>query len=244
MVPPATLPVRGPQDQHKHCRTRSFDWHSLVAHSAMTWSPRGDTVGCLEHTAFTRVTTMADSDGWHEVGLVFQARGLNPPSVPMASVGSNTASGSSRGYLQQEHIMPSRLLPGSEDPDRDLSCGSRMTAPCELPGQPAADGPAPDPGGIAPTSSQATGSTTLSGPASHGLTTSVLTAAMTAYTLGAGITATAGTRLALQWLLITVFGLHPFQAVPTGEVMHSCCSSLLPQWSVLSWGNLRACCPP
>ena len=98
--------------------------------------------------------------------------------------------------------------------------------------------------GFTPVTSLTTGSTTLSGPASHGLTTSVLTAAMTAYTLGAGITATAGTRLALQWLLITVFGLHPFQAVPTGEVMHGCCSSLLPQWSVLSWGNLRACCPP
>jgi len=41
---------------------------------------------------------------------------------------------------------------------------------------------------------------------------------------------TAGTRLALQWLLITVFGLHPLQAVPTNEVMHGCCSSLLPQW--------------
>ncbi len=53
---------------------------------------------------------------------------------------------------------------------------------------------------------------------------------MTAYALGAGITATAGTRLALQWLLITVFGLHPLQAVPTNEVMHGCCSSLLPQW--------------
>ena len=34
---------------------------------------------------------------------------------------------------------------------------------------------------------------------------------MLVYTLGAGITAAAGTRLALQLLLITVFGLHPFQ---------------------------------
>ena len=37
---------------------------------------------------------------------------------------------------------------------------------------------------------------------------------MIAYALGAGITAAAGTRLALQWLLITGFGLHPFQALP------------------------------
>ena len=34
---------------------------------------------------------------------------------------------------------------------------------------------------------------------------------MLVYALGAGITAAAGTRLALQLLLITVFGLHPFQ---------------------------------
>jgi hypothetical protein len=46
-------------------------------------------------------------------------------------------------------------------------------------------------------------------------TTSVLTAAMLVYALGAGITAAAGTRLALQLILITVFGLHPSQALLT-----------------------------
>lgn len=38
---------------------------------------------------------------------------------------------------------------------------------------------------------------------------------MLVYTLGAGITAAAGTRLALQLILITVFGLHPSQALLT-----------------------------
>jgi len=42
-------------------------------------------------------------------------------------------------------------------------------------------------------------------------TTGVLTEAMIVYALGAGITAAAGTRLALQSILIAVFGLHPFQ---------------------------------
>jgi len=37
---------------------------------------------------------------------------------------------------------------------------------------------------------------------------------MIVYALGAGITAAAGTRLALQLILITVFGLHPFQVPP------------------------------
>jgi len=51
-------------------------------------------------------------------------------------------------------------------------------------------------------------------PAAQWQTTSVLTAAMLVYALGAGITAAAGTRLALQLILITVFGLHPFQVPP------------------------------
>ena len=52
-------------------------------------------------------------------------------------------------------------------------------------------------------------------PATQWLTTSALTAAMLVYALGAGITAAAGTRLALQLLIITVFGWHPFQAPQT-----------------------------
>ena len=47
-------------------------------------------------------------------------------------------------------------------------------------------------------------------------TTNVSTAAMLVYAAGAGITAAAGTRLALQLVLITVFGLHPFQVPPDG----------------------------
>jgi len=42
-------------------------------------------------------------------------------------------------------------------------------------------------------------------------TTSFLTAATLVYTIGAGITAAAGTRLALQWFLDNVFKLHSFQ---------------------------------
>ncbi len=55
-------------------------------------------------------------------------------------------------------------------------------------------------------------------PATQWQTTGVLTAAMIVYALGAGITAAAGTRLALQLILITVFGLHPFQVPPTNEL--------------------------
>lgn len=46
----------------------------------------------------------------------------------------------------------------------------------------------------------------LDRPTTRCLTTSVLTAAMSVYAIGAGITAAAGTRLALQSLLITGFG--------------------------------------
>jgi hypothetical protein len=42
-------------------------------------------------------------------------------------------------------------------------------------------------------------------------TTSVLTATTLIYTIGAGITAAAGTRLALQWVLVQVFKFVSFQ---------------------------------
>lgn len=71
----------------------------------------------------------------------------------------------------------------------------------------------------------------------QGLTTSVLTAAMLVYALGAGITAAAGTRLALQLVLITVFGLHPSQ-VPLidstdGTVAVRCClARMIVHWAI------------
>ena len=42
-------------------------------------------------------------------------------------------------------------------------------------------------------------------------TTSFLTAATLIYAIGAGITAAAGTRLALQWVLVKGFKLYSFQ---------------------------------
>ena len=42
-------------------------------------------------------------------------------------------------------------------------------------------------------------------------TTSFLTATTLIYAIGAGITAAAGTRLALQWILVACFKSHSFQ---------------------------------
>ena len=42
-------------------------------------------------------------------------------------------------------------------------------------------------------------------------TTSFLTATTLIYAIGAGITAAAGTRLALQWILVNGFKLYSFQ---------------------------------
>ena len=50
-------------------------------------------------------------------------------------------------------------------------------------------------------------------PNSITLTTNALTATTLIYALGAGITAAAGTRLALQLLLVKVFKLYSFQLV-------------------------------
>ncbi len=72
-------------------------------------------------------------------------------------------------------------------------------------------------------------------------TTSLLTAATLIYATGAGITAAAGTRLALQWLIVKGFELYSFQ-LPDLEkpgIVISC--HYLP---VSGLGNLRACCLP
>jgi hypothetical protein len=60
---------------------------------------------------------------------------------------------------------------------------------------------------------------------------------MIVYALGAGITAAAGTRLALQLILITVFGLHPFQVPPTKKVgriaaVRRCLTEVFLHWAI------------
>ena len=72
-------------------------------------------------------------------------------------------------------------------------------------------------------------------------TTSFLTATTLVYAIGAGITAAAGTRLALQWILVEVFRLHSFllpDLKRPGIVIY--CHYL----PVSGLGNLRACCLP
>lgn len=60
-------------------------------------------------------------------------------------------------------------------------------------------------------------------------TTSFLTAATLIYAIGAGITAAAGTRLALQWILVQVFKLNSFRLRGLGRVPHRYFSSLPPR---------------
>ena len=72
-------------------------------------------------------------------------------------------------------------------------------------------------------------------------TTSFLTAATLIYATGAGITAAAGTRLALQWIVVKRFKLYSFQLPDQkwpGIVIY--CHYL----PVSGLGNLRACCLP
>ena len=76
-------------------------------------------------------------------------------------------------------------------------------------------------------------------------TTSALSAAMLVYALGAGITAAAGTRLALQLILSGGFGYHNM-ALRTPNVGRTWYYSFsLPRRiSMLAMGKLRACCHP
>ena len=72
-------------------------------------------------------------------------------------------------------------------------------------------------------------------------TTSLLTATTLIYAIGAGITAAAGTRLALQLFLVKGFKLYSFQLpnLKRPGIVISC--HYLP---VSGLGNLRACCLP
>ena len=72
-------------------------------------------------------------------------------------------------------------------------------------------------------------------------TTSFLTATILIYAIGAGITAAAGTRLALQWILVKGFKLYSFQLPDRVRPSIVICCHYLP---VLGLGNLRACCLP
>lgn len=71
-------------------------------------------------------------------------------------------------------------------------------------------------------------------------TTSFLTATTLIYAIGAGITAAAGTRLALQLFLVKVFKLYSFQLQDIKPCIVIYCH-YLPE---LGLGNLRACCLP
>src|SRR5690348_8082622 len=72
-------------------------------------------------------------------------------------------------------------------------------------------------------------------------TTSFLTAATLIYAIGAGITAAAGTRLALQWILVKGFKLYSFQLLDLKRPSIVIYCHYLP---VSGLGNLRACCLP
>ena len=72
-------------------------------------------------------------------------------------------------------------------------------------------------------------------------TTSFLTATTLIYTIGAGITAAAGTRLALQLILDKGFKLFSFQLPDLDRPGIVIYCHYLP---VSGLGNLRACCLP
>ena len=60
-------------------------------------------------------------------------------------------------------------------------------------------------------------------------TTSFLTATTLIYAIGAGITAAAGTRLALQWILVKGFKVDSFQLQGLERVLYCYFSSLPPR---------------
>ena len=85
-----------------------------------------------------------------------------------------------------------------------------------------------------------TQSAILIAPTRH-QTTSFLTTTTLIYAIGAGITAAAGTRLALQLILDKRFKLFSFQ-LP--DLYRPSIVIFCHYLKIFSWGNLRACCLP
>ena len=74
-------------------------------------------------------------------------------------------------------------------------------------------------------------------------TTSFLTATILIYAIGAGITAAAGTRLALQSLLVKFFRLFSFQtrSVSTPDSIFLVTTSLSQDWVIYAPAAFRRC---
>jgi len=173
----------------------------------------------LEHTEFSTVSFMVDSGG----GPLGRTEGEPQRGCPRLRWRQGTASASSEGDFQQERShhasasgagtycwgLRSNTDPRSAGPSSEEERGHRPGGPGRPPSR----------------------------PATQWQTTGVLTAAMIVYALGAGITAAAGTRLALQLILITVFGLHPFQ-VPLANrasriaAVRRCLTGVFLHWAI------------
>ncbi len=78
------------------------------------------------------------------------------------------------------------------------------------------------------------------GRVARGSATGFLIATTYIYAIGAGITAAAGTRLALQLILVKWFKLFSFQ-LQNEKLRIAISCHYLPE---LGLGNLRACCLP
>src|SRR5690606_8369300 len=74
-------------------------------------------------------------------------------------------------------------------------------------------------------------------------TTSFLTATTLIYATGAGITAAAGTRLALQWILVKGFKLYSFQlpGLKGPVLLFLVTTSLCQEWVICAPAACRGC---
>ena len=180
-------------------RIQSVRRHAMEEHSASS--------GCLGHTGFSTVTARVDSGGGP--GWLCAAPAGRAPGVVRACVRCTDRFDPHRRGLHtgadQDHLSAGT---GPSLPGVVFRCG---------PGPRGAGGAGP-PEGWPRTGPPAGGRTAPAARQTRAQrpTTNVSTAAMLVYAAGAGITAAAGTRLALQLVLITVFGLHPFQVPPDG----------------------------
>ena len=142
--------------------------------------------GCVEHTEFSIVSSMAGSGSG--LGGNLCGAGAAHPWLSMQVLGAPTASTPTEGGFAQELIGPS-----------EGGCWTHCQGLMARGGGGGRSGRTPRDPTHPPTGR-------LADQVTQGQTTNVSTAAMLVYATGAGITAAAGTRLALQLVLIAMFG--------------------------------------
>ena len=216
---PPTVPINhyfGPKNQSEN-KTQVLFYYPMLTYS-------GRVLACFEHSNLFKVNEpelrprREIVEG--RVSSPFEKRD-EPFFREEGAVSLDTPRSETLGVPRRARVAPPpfrgsrRILPLSQEQERASGRRERANQCSPVGGGPASLGPKE-------------GRTPLSAPL-QGSTTSFLTATTLIYAIGAGITAAAGTRLALQLFLVKGFELYSFQLRDSGRVPYRYLLSLPPR---------------